>query len=740
MLLYLASLALSPAQGAEAQASHLLPRDHPYQRALRSFLGELQENDFDHAVTAPFTSVWPDAPEARYRLWLLSQSVQPVIGSKRGYPSVTAPPRLFLLSAIESDDAIMVPPVWPQPLAWLATWDYAGNPYFGSRALKLRAFAHCAVNLVMLDRQLETAPEKGGNRPDWFAPQLIRFAYPYIRIEDALPEEVRRAYETGLRKMATRLLSWGLKGEEPNMDAAAAIGLLLTARALGDPEFTQQARGFVERMLADPAFFHPAGYFVDRGGPDLSFGGMAAFLVNWTALAGDWNAPRDAAERWYRLMSHLALPEPDACMLSPTHFNSRTGGDAFPGQWEWGFRDLGGAMLTDEAAHLVELPSEEEMRQGLDKVIARLNHQVGENPRTRDENGKLRFLENDELASDPWQFRMWPSWNYPVTVNCVHDHCPADAHARRTELEQSASPFLESPFLRGETFVREFSGAFSVARMDGYAAIVHTGPVGRDALDNGLFHFAGPLGFGGGQLSAFWTPETGSVILGRRAGMSWDKSFDEIEGWRAWPIHAVSGAKADGKIFTSGRIADPRIESSLTAAGGEVRASGIIPRESLGQGKVLEGRIAFERTFCLEPHRVRIETRVSGTGQDTLTELYETIPVFLRESKKQSAVAPTAIEFVVDGVAAPATTNWHERVSAVRLSRFSGAVRLTFARPRRVALSASDWTDSYMTRACCRNVLIDMLDGQGPAVFREAAVSCTAAPEAAGGRPEGNGQ
>ena len=48
-------------------------------------------------------------------------------------------------------------------------------------------------------------------------------------------------------------------------------------------------------------------------------------------------------------------------------------------------------------------------------------------------------------------------------------------------------------------------------------------------------------GKSGGSLSAFWTPNAGPVILGLRSGMSVHKSFDRLDDWRTWPIHAVSG-------------------------------------------------------------------------------------------------------------------------------------------------------------------------------------------------------
>jgi hypothetical protein len=51
-------------------------------------------------------------------------------------------------------------------------------------------------------------------------------------------------------------------------------------------------------------------------------------------------------------------------------------------------------------------------------------------------------------------------------------------------------------------------------------------------------------------------------------------------------------------------------------------------------------------------------------------------------------------------------------LTAVLLHRFNGAVRIEFDRPRRVKLSPAEWADPYLTRAACRNVMIDLLDGE----------------------------
>src|SRR5207248_3260996 len=104
--------------------------------------------------------------------------IQPLVGTKRGVPSINAPARLFLLSKIERPEGVMIPPVWPEPLIAFTQWKYAGNLYLDNRALKLRAFVVCAIHLLMMDDQLEHHPDRGGARSDWFGNQLIIQAQP----------------------------------------------------------------------------------------------------------------------------------------------------------------------------------------------------------------------------------------------------------------------------------------------------------------------------------------------------------------------------------------------------------------------------------------------------------------------------------------------------------------------------------------------------------------------------------
>jgi hypothetical protein len=719
----LAAITFVAATGfAEDVVRTRLPDEHAYQKTLRTYLGSLTEKDFDHGITEKFTTP-PDVddPEVRYRHWLLSHLNQPLIGSKRGAPAVNAPSRLFTLAAIETPQGVHQPPLYAEPTAWLINWNYAGNPFHQSKAMKLRAFSVLVVLMTMLDDQIEHAPQLGGDRLDTLAPSLLTFSWPYSAIRDALPEDIQRAYEAGLRKFAARLASYDPKALQPNSVVVGPLALWTTGQALDDAAIRKQAEDLGRRIWTDEAYFHPAGYYIDRGGMDIGYAGSANIFTTWTALATGWPFAREALERTYRLKSYLALPEPDGRWIGPTHFNTRLGSDAPRDQWEWGtYRDNAAALVTNEAAWLAQTPTAEQLADAAATRSRACQGQVNENGLIADLS---RFARNDELGAYPWKYRLWQNWSFPLSVNYGSVYAPANAFAQRQKLEADKSPWLKNPWDREPTFVRSLEKEFTFVKEPSYRAIIHSGRVGSregNERPDVPAQFLDFTGFGGGQLSTFWTPSTGSVILGRRGGASRQKNFDTPETWRQWPIHAVSGVTSEGKIFTSSRILRP----DVALEGRTVRVSGTIPAAMLEQDKVLAGTIGFARTFSLDTDSVRVETIVQGDEKDTVAELYETIPVFLRETALQANAVPTTIEFLVGDKVQTATGAWTDGVTGVRMTRFEGAVEIQFESPQRVKLSVEDWTDSYMSRASCRNILIDLLaNGDQPKALKEARVA-----------------
>lgn len=654
------------AQYVQAQLSLTqLPQEHAYQRTLRDFIGTLTEKDLA-VERLDFKIADGGDPEEQYRLWLLTLNLPRV-------QAAALPAAGFTLKSLESAKGLALPaaPLESQMLAWLAAWNQAGNPYHGSKPLKLRAFVLAAVDLMMLDYLYEHEPQ-GANRADFLGGNLIWIGYTARTVKDVLPAEVRAAFDAGLKKHILRLSGWGPRGAMTDMDLFAPVGLWYCMQAVDDAEVKRVVEAYARRLFTDERFFHPAGYFVDVGCFDTSYNGISLYFATWAALASDWKFAQEAVAKAYRLRAHLCLPEADGkSFQGPSHMSSRTSADPPHDQWNFPHRPYAAAMATDEALHLAPLPAANVMR----NAPAQLNHHL---------NG-IMTAKPAETKPQPWKESHWSG-----TLNFAYDHYQKGYYARRLKLEQEASPLLKPLYLRDERFIHEFDKAFLIARFDGYAAVVHTGPIR-----------GWPNGLAGGALSAFWTPATGPALLGRRRGMQ-GPVRDTLDEWRLWPVHAVSGTTAGGEFFTSANIKKPEAKYDISDKKGEAIVTGPIA--------VGKETMPYQRRFLLEPNGLTIHTSLQ-TQKTKLAELYETLPVYLADHPKAKDVK-VLIQLQVGEQWHDATPQPQTNVKAIRIERRQGAVVITLDRPRTVQLAPHDWTDGFQTRVNCQTILVDLLGGK----------------------------
>ena len=305
---------------------------------------------------------------------------------------------------------------------------------------------------------------------------------------------------------------------------------------------------------------------------------------------------------------------------------------------------------------------------------------------------------------------MWPDSPVFPMVNYAFDYYPKGFAAHLAELRAKNSPLLKFPFQRPGSFIEQFDKSFLIVKNETFGVVIHTGPVSEYVPSENMEYVNAPYGLSGGTLSAFWSPATGSTVLGRRSGMDAHggaKVYDKVEEWRNWPVHAVIGTVGGDKFFTSARIQKPETTHDVKA-----------------------GKLEYSRTFNVAPEGVRVETSVKGDGVDKIAELYEAIPVFHREGALQAETVVAKIEFQVDGAWVAATAVFAEKVTAIRLARFGGATLITLDRARRVKLSPAETGPGFLTGGVSRNVLIDLLEsGDQPAAVKEAkTVSWTIAP------------
>ncbi|MCX5659540.1 MAG: hypothetical protein NTW19_07425 [Planctomycetota bacterium] len=750
--LVLLLLTVSPARAAE------LPHEHVYQRALRDFLLTLKEADFviDTSAQPPRDQMTLDDCYRDW-VWLKGEIPLPTAG-------LAIPAKAFTMQAVESPAGVMRPNVSPSDMARLAMWNHPGNPFLGSPGLRRRAMVVAVIDMVMHDELHEKKPDSGANRSDFLGGTLIWLAYSYPAFREFLPLDAQKAYEDGLRKLVARIINWGPRASMTDMDLFAPVGMAYVAQALDDREIERVARHYAQTLFTDPRFFRKAGYFVDNGCYDTSYNGISLYFASWAARLVDWPFVHEAVDRAYRLRSALFLPEPRTpgdtnpiIYRGPSHMSSRTSGDPPHEQWNWIYRHVGSAMTTDHDLWMAPIPSEEELRAAPKAIAAALQLAADSirpvppaPPATAPAAGTPTPAPAapEPASSSLWRESHWGNSNFAA------DHYLPGFYDRLAKLRAEKSPLLLPPFLRPGSFIENFDDTFLVAKLKGFGVVIHTGPVAGD--DN---RWRRPRGFGGGALSAYWTPEAGPVLLGRRRGIQ-GATFDTYDDWRIWPIHAITGLTAAGKPISSARTLLPKatydvgkenativVKGTFNPQAGAITAGDpkadaaaptTFPANQPG-GPTLLGSIDYTRTFEVTPAGLRVESSVRGDGRDPLAELYEVIPVFLGdnyvpptpESKTPDAKNPGVdLFFRVKEAWIPATPEPVANVAAIRVDRQFGAVLIELDSPRTVRLSPTNWVDGYQTGATCRNIMVDLLGKPGPLQAAGAKVAYRVTPTA----------
>lgn len=667
-----------------------LPREHAYQRELLRFLGTLTEADLVIDVQ-PFTErSRPATPVESYRAFLLNS-----IYATPDIRVLNIPAAHLTLAAMDRGDSVLIPGVpggrrsRPDGVsyAWYATWDFPGNPYRGSRALKLRAFVLNAVDLMLLDRGHD---EGKYGRSDFLAGTMIWLAWGYLQFQDVLPPPVRAAYEAGLRRMVDKLVKWGPTGLMTDMDLFVLVSMPMVCRVFpDDAAMHRTARELAERLVTDPTFFHPAGYFRDLGCFDVTYNGISLYMLTWGATLCDWPPVHEALAKAYRLRSHMVLPEVGGGYVGPSHFSSRTSGDAAGDQWNWPQRSFAAAALTDEA-----LPALGMCEPNALDAIGTPRHLQAERDLVHVLN---RTLQSPwDVAHAPWSEAHWTS--FPAYAHTLVDDALLERFVR---LRDERSPLLLPAAARDERYVREFGSEIVACKTARYAAILFAGPVGGEGGES--FH-----GLGGGTLSAFGSPATGPLIVGRRAGFQGTDRPDRYDEAPLWPVHAITALNRDGAYVSTARCRHPRVAVDEAAMPATLAVEGTIPSRKIGVAEALGGELSYTRRFTVHDDRLAVATTVRGDGRDRLREMFETIPLYLGPPVRDRPPEDVAVLVERGGTWVELGADAVENVRRLRLRRRDGVVDLSFDAPARVQLAPKHWQDRYQSRVLCRNILIHL--------------------------------
>lgn len=694
--------ALALLGGGAAKAAQL-PQKHPYQVTLRSYLATLTENDF--AVTlAPlgFSDAYFSSNDDWHRTFILMENIGRQLPNHDG---LRVAPSHFLLSNIESSTGIKMTVgrggfIDPVGTAWWASWSYPGNPHYGQKAVKLRAFVAAAVDLMMLDAHHESG---SGVRSDYIGGSLLWQAYAYLVAKSILPTNVQTAYEQALQEMFDRIEPLAPDGAGgADMETFQLVSLFYVADAIGSASLKQRARDRTAKVL--DAILTAGGSAHEHGsGIDSSYDGVALYFIEWAALAsGDPNLVQ-AAERMSRLKGQLTLPEPDGVFVSPCHYNTGTEFGATNDQWHTYSRDHGLAMLADSAKYLVwtgrtlpswyfqGLPSPAQMKQDVDAAIK---------ARNADPGGKWAITQPLADAPGVWAESHWQEDDSAAATS----YYQPGFYASLSALEQQSSELRKPPLSRSEDYVEAHGTTFLAFKHGEIGGVLHTGSL----QDQWAGHVSG---LSGGGISALWTAKTGTVVLGLSRGSqtSSPDTWTGASGFQTWAVHAMSGTSASGEPFSTARILSP---TAAYTSNGNASAKAVVKGPLTGAaapGSALVGAVDFERELTTGPGGVLVVSRLSSDGKDEVASLHEMIPIFLRDGSQSN---DAEIELRVAGAWQPASTQPAD-ADRVRITRFGSAFYVAFDAQQSVKLSPSVWQGAQNTSRV-RNVMIDVLGAGAP--------------------------
>jgi hypothetical protein len=705
---------------ASVAISAELPREYPWQETLVEYLGTLEAEDFtvdNHTFTLPAAYAKAD-DECLYRDWI-------VLGHPGREPMTAgfhAPAENFTLPRIQRDEIHMYPE--PAALAWWIQFDFPGNPYAGSSGGKHRALVIAIVDMLMLETSQREDPRN--LKPDFMGANLGTWAYTLHDCEDKLPAKAREAYKQGMLHYLLKMERLAPRDGNTNMDMREIATLADLDLVFDDPAMHRRLVDDARRILfgdarrgpdtSDPrrGTFHPAGYIGEADGPETSYNGISLYHLAEAAMISrgdpDWDAfLPEVIRRMARFKAYNTFPQPDGSYEGPSSWAKRTNDPYVHDQRDRPWRPLAEAMITDEA--LFRLRIDPRTYDGAAFGLADRARMLADIEKTVDRfNRRPRRPEGWTAAESP----AWKEEHWPADLPYTWDHYLDGSYARFKKLVDDKSPLLLPPFERDGDFNVDFDGEFWIARQDDWGFQVEAVPNMGRSYDTG-----GSGALAGGSLAAFWTKETGVTVLGRLPNkwnyVTWDKLPH-------WTTHHLWGRTAEASTvqsaaFSSARQRNPWVRFETDFETPQVHVFGTLgPPGTVQQEGILDnGHVFYRRTFTKRENGLHIRSELLSQGSDELTELWETLPVYLSGTGR-NAGKDSLIEFRVAGRWQHPGAKLVDGVEAIRITRGDGAVLIELESPQRARLS-DVITTAYQKKDRFRTIDIDLLGGKSPAAM-----------------------
>jgi len=575
---------------------------------------------------------------------------------------------------------------WGNEPAWLYDLDIPtnggsgqGNDWYKAPNLGRRAMVVTAVDLMM--RGIT-------GRADMMLRQLLGYVEAYRLAGEVLPSDVRDAFERAFSDYLDVIIDKGPHAVNTNLDSFGFKGMVHLYFAADSESLKTKCVQAVKRMLFgytdgeletnhklfasqnysnDGGVFDPSGAVLEGSQPvwyyhgesQNSLAGMLAVAQDRSdgSINSDWQfleevVARTQEFRTWQIFPTLHKGDSKARRKGGKGYSGRTSGEKQQGAWPWKFLYLGDQLSDPHkwAASLKQfrpvypwkdelLPSESKMQTEINEALDFMNGEM-----------------QNTYANQPNDWSGWTAW--PKFI----PYLPEEGwYSRLKTLQDADSPKLDPPAQRSGYTWNKVLGSDQPRSPFGWS-YMDTDSNGKryGFFIEALQHQGKYGGWYGGKIETFWTEDAGVVWLSMRGKSGCDRSgvddysgsedsqcwfnLDEKAGQHVW------GRDENGDGFSTliprGRESNRTVNYNTTGSPPTVSVTTQLndssyERDGLENSGVLDGNLEVTNTFELTTDGLKTTHSLTSDNSDEITELWASIPAYLRASDNPQDIAGT---------------------------------------------------------------------------------------------------
>jgi|GEM_PF-7101210 len=649
-----------------------------------------------------------------------------------------------------------------------------GNPYYHLPAMGKRALVVAMVDMMMYhDLMLEGG---FGTWQDMYGKAFVSWAETYRWTKDLLSPEVQAAFEDGMGFFLDQMIAEGPRAVNTNMDTFSLQGAAELYTVANDSVIRDKCVQAVKRALFgypdgelgvkhtvfkaaeefDGGVFDPSGFIMEGDNPEIFYGGESIYHLagalaavtdrNTGAVDPNWVFLEEVVRRLNEWRVYQYFTEPG--VASASNGGTRPGfvhhgGAGFSGRTSYGVPN---GQAGDIWQHMVIADHFEDQRHHV--LSVEHSSALPEISEMEDDISGQLLDRSAEIQTvyegTPPEWNGWSPW-----VKATPYLPQKGWYSRLKALVDAQDPSILPPVDRYGTVYNKSFGGYPVG--DEYWAYKNT----DGTREWGFFMEAqakqgGYGGWYGGKIETFWTEKTGVVLINRHGKGGCDEAgHEDSTCWDNLDYKAaqhVWGRDEKGDGFTTlllrGRELQRTSSFDLTSSSPSVTVTNIFNDPSVDvassksgeeTGFELEGAVSIANKVEALSNGVRVTNTITSDGTDEITELWSSIPVFLRlynplraGDDKQKDLSDTTIEYWTgsswipmpedqngDGIPEIVSTTKLRLGRDFLLGDGPQYVYVGFESPQRTRLSTQIYYDPYQSKTGVRTVHFDLHGNPG---------------------------